>query len=581
LEVAREPTRASIRGIEALARAWDRLRVNWQIVFVLFLFAGTTFVVPTLTPVATTDDWGYSRSVEILVREGRLTVFPVVAATAVFQIFWGSFFAELFGMTLGVMRVATLTMVLFGAIALYALLRELGVDRHRSALGVAIYLFNPLMFALSYTFMTDPYLTSLSVIATYCYVRGLRPSGVSGRIIVAGSVVAACAFLTRQQGALIPLAVISHLVVTGRLRPNRAGLALLLRVSAIPFVSIVLYYIWLKSFNDVPAVQTGFFDEARTAGLPGTWRLIRHLSLIEMMYLGFFVTPVAISLIPSLRRLFRDLRAVGGTLLCIWAATFSVGLTRYWIDGRRMPYVPQFVGAGGLGPSDVVGSRPRIFDGQFFDGATVVCAICAVVFALVLCRSIRSVSSNRSTVGLVLAIALWQVAGILPPSYHYLSRGYSLDRYLLPLLPLGVSLLLWGARDLRLFKPIAWLIVAIFAVFSIAATRDYLVFMNTVWKTASEANAAGVANEHLDAGSAWDGYFLYTYGLDHGISRARTRGGPWWTYFYGKATDSNYVVAGKPRPGYAIVRVRPYSPWLQGEPDSIYLLRRYGLPSSP
>jgi hypothetical protein len=125
------------------------------LVVVLALFAATAFIVPALAPVATTDDWGYTRSVEILYHEGRLTVFPVVAATAVFQIGWGALFAVVFGMTLGVMRVATLAITGLGAVALYALLRELGVSRSRSALGTAAFLFNPLGFMMSYTFMTD------------------------------------------------------------------------------------------------------------------------------------------------------------------------------------------------------------------------------------------------------------------------------------------------------------------------------------------------------------------------------------------------------------------------------------------
>lgn len=137
------------------------LRRHWPILLVLALFGGTAFIVPTLAPVATTDDWGYSRSVEILLDEGRLTVFPVVAATAVFQIGWGAAFGLVFGMSLGVMRVSTLVMVALGAVALYALLRELGVSRGMSALGTAAYLFNPLTFVLAYSFMTDPFLTSL------------------------------------------------------------------------------------------------------------------------------------------------------------------------------------------------------------------------------------------------------------------------------------------------------------------------------------------------------------------------------------------------------------------------------------
>ena len=81
---------------------------HWPILLVLALYAASAFVVPTLADVATTDDWGYTRSVQILYDEGRLTIFPVVAATAVFQVAGGALFAVLLGgATLGVVRIST------------------------------------------------------------------------------------------------------------------------------------------------------------------------------------------------------------------------------------------------------------------------------------------------------------------------------------------------------------------------------------------------------------------------------------------------------------------------------------------
>ena len=65
-------------------------RANWALLAVYVAFALAAVVVPTLAPVATTDDWAYARSAQILLDEARLTIFPVVAATAVFQIVWGA-----------------------------------------------------------------------------------------------------------------------------------------------------------------------------------------------------------------------------------------------------------------------------------------------------------------------------------------------------------------------------------------------------------------------------------------------------------------------------------------------------------
>lgn len=556
-------------------RAWftTRIRCHWPLAAVLTAFAATAFVVPTLTPVATTDDWGYTRSVEILYHDGQLKIFPVVAATAVFQVVWGWLFAVVFGMTLGVMRVATLVMMGLGAVALYGLLRELGVGRGRSALGVATYLFNPLAFVLAYTFMTDPHFTSLLLIATYGYVRGLRADEVAPRAAVAGSVVAGFAFLTRQQGALIPLAVVVFLLVTGRLRPNRDGVVAFLRVVTVPLVATAGYYLWLRYDNRVPDVQQGFLDEAKASGLGGLWQLTRNLTFIELVYLGFFVLPIVAAAVPALRRIVTSMRPAGWLVFAAWEAILVAGLAIYGVQGRVMPYVGQFVGSGGLGPPDVLGSRPHLLDRQSLDDLTVVSGLGAILVALVLCRSLGvDVSRSRSQAGLVLAIALWQVVGVLPPSFHYLERGYSLDRYLLPLLPLGICLTLWAVRDLRIFQPVAWVLVAAFAAYSVAGTRDYLVYLDTVWTLAREANARGIADEHLDAGSAWDGYHLYTVGLDQHITSARTSNGPWWVYFYGKATDSQYVVTARLVPGSTVIDSLTADSWL-GNPTTLYLLR--------
>jgi hypothetical protein len=147
-------------------------------------------------------------------------------------------------------------------------------------------------------------------------------------------------------------------------------------------------------------------------------------------------------------------------------------------------------------------------------------------------------------------------------------------------LPFGLCLALWALRDVRLSLPLGWLVVAAFAVLAVGGTRDYLVYMDGVWDLARKANESGVANDRLDAGSGWDGYHLYEYSRDN-VPKARTRGGPWWVYFYARATDSTYVVSGRPLPGYVEVTHRAYSSWLEREPTLLYLLRRPEAPWPP
>lgn len=549
---------------------------------VLLAFAISAFVVPTLSNIATTDDWGYTRSVEILYYDSKLTVFSVVAATAIGQILWGGLFALIFGMTLGVMRLSTVVMVALGAISLYSILRQLGVNRNRSALGVAVYLFNPLSFMLAFTFMTDPHFASVMLISTALYVRGLRQDRPDWRIVVAASFFAGWAFLIRQQGALIPFAIGCYLLVSRQLWFNWRSVNRLAQIAALPVAMLIGYYISLRWINPDALIQDTFFQQATGTGWSGGWYLLRYLTYIEMAYAGAFVLPLVLATLPATRECMRQLvtgSLFGWTAFLLWISGLGVGGYVLTEQGRKMPYISQFAGLRGMGPADVPGARKMLTTIEWIpDALTIVSIASTAVLGLVLCRKIVSEETpERAVAGLLVMVGLWQWIGVLPPSYHYINRGGSLDRYLLPLFPIVIALMLWAVRDLRLIAPVAWLAVAALAVFSTAGARDYLVYIGAVWNMAHTANADGIPNTKIDAGSAWDGYHLYTNLQEKPGNPVMTPGTvPWWVRLYARSTDSTYLVSTNPaaHEGYVVVDQREYSSWLEDDPVFVYLLRR-------
>ncbi len=559
------------------------LRRNWLIATLLGAFLSIAFWVPVMTPVATTDDWGYSRSVEILLDEHRLTVFPVVAATAVFQILWGSLFAIFIDNTLGAVRVSTVVMVAIGGLALYDICRRLGVDPARAALGVAVYLFNPLTFILSYTFMTDPHFASVMLVAVMASVRAVAREGeISASWLIAGSIAAAAAILIRQQGILIPISILAVLVVSGQVNRSRASMHRVAAVLAVPVFITLAYAAWLRWFNGVPDVQSEFSAEIREAGLQGALRLGSALTYFEVMYVGAFLLPITAAALIGLPTVMQGIFGRWWLVAVVWAGIAYSGLVLYADTSRRMPYIPQFAGSGGLGPPDIRGSRPRIFEQPFFDWLTAISFASTLFVGLAVAYGLsRHPQFVRSGAGMVAGVLAGQIAGVLPPSFHYLDRGFSLDRYLLPLLPLVVALLLWAIRGVRMVPAVSWLLLASLAIFSAIATRDYLWYLDEAWKLADYAIEQGAAPDQIDAGAAWVGYHLYTDGVEKGITRARTRDGPWWTYFYGKATDSSYVVSRRPLNGYRLVTTRVYPATLSDEPVRFLLLRRISAPWPP
>ncbi len=570
----------------AFDRARRTARNHWLLATVLIVFFAAAIWVDVLTPVATTDDWGYSRSSEILLDSHHLEIFPVVAATAVFQVVWGALFAAFFDNNLGAVRLSTLVMVSLGGIALYDICLRLRVSRGRSALVVAAALFNPLAYVLSYTFMTDPHFAAVMTIAIALTLRGVEAGKpVSIRWLIAGSLASAAAVLIRQQGVLIPLGIALFFLLRGDLRVSWLGLRRLLAIGLIPAIAFFGYLAWLRLFNGVPDVQQEFASEIKDAGIQGSGKLIASLSFFELMYTGLFVLPItAASLlgIPTLVRGWRGNRVYGWAIAGVWILSALAGIYIFADTRRRMPYIPQFLGSGGLGPPDVRGGRPRLFEQPIFNILTAVCLISTILLALWVARALSSRSGElRDGAGLVIAVLAGQVVGVVLPSYHYIDRGYSLDRYLLPMLPLILALAAWALTDVTISIPTGWIVVVAFGLFAAVGTRDYLQYMDAVWKAADYAVEAGARPDQIDAGAAWDGYHLYTYGEDQGIERARTRDGPWWTYFYGKATDSTYVVSSRPLRGYVRVAVFPYASSLQDEPMRLYLLKRFWAPWPP
>src|SRR3954454_24485893 len=182
-------------SIGPISAAKQRIERDPLTATVLWTFLLSMVALPTLAPVAISDDWTYSRSVEYLINNWQFHILPVAAATQITQLFWGGAFAFLFGTSAGVLRVSTLAVVFLSAFAFRATLDLLDVPNRLAAAALALYLFNPIMFSMSYTFMSDPHFVAWLVIATWLYVK----AEVTGRteLLAPASGLAAIACLQR------------------------------------------------------------------------------------------------------------------------------------------------------------------------------------------------------------------------------------------------------------------------------------------------------------------------------------------------------------------------------------------------
>jgi hypothetical protein len=342
-------------------------------------------------------------------------------------------------------------------------------------------------------------------------------------------------------------------------------------------VTFLSYYLLFS--RGIPSQQGLFLDELRNSTPAETWLLFRRLTVMEMAYIGLFVLPIAIAALGSLWKISEFRLGRVWVVFAVWEAVLVAGVFWFWEQGRRMPYIPHFLGRAGPGSGDLRNARPALASDIVFDWVTIACAVSALIFGLVLIRKLdRRGASGSGGAGVLLSIGAFQLAGVLPQSFLFRNWIVSLDRYLLPILPFAIVLLLWALNDCSLLTAFGWAATAALAIFSIVGTRDILVFQSDVWATARKLNQAGVPNTKLDAGYAWDAYYLWEYGEEFHIER-QTPDGTWWTDVYAKPTDSTYVIAGGPLPGYTILSAQTYSSWLQRKPVALYVLRRENAPS--
>lgn len=549
----------------------------------LATYAASIALLPTMVPAVIWDDWAYAKSVETLLDDGVLRINDYAAATLLFQMLWGGLFASLLDNTLGALRLSTTILVGFSAVTFYWLLRELAVERRRAALGVALYLFNPLSFVLTFTFQTDAPFVAMLVIALALYVRGLREPAALW-FTLGGSVAASFASLIRHQGELIPAAVVLLLLGWSRFRISRALVVRVVAAAALPAMTAVGYVLWLQQ-QSVPVAQGAFMKFAVTAGLTGTSLVAARTLFVEIMYIGLFTLPLGIAaLVPLVRRRVRvpaaAWLAMAGTVALLlggWALAVAWGRA-------RMPFgIAPWWSETGLGPDQdlVTPGRDALVGPGWLQLLTAVCAITALAYVLYTTRALSSTNEPRLERGsarhgaqVVLVVLLFQLVGVMLPS---ISFGGPLDRYLLPLVPLSVALLLWALRDVRFQSLIAVAATTALVAFSLIATRDFLRFNGTVWELGNEAVTQGVALTELDAGAGWSGY--YTGHLSRAeprhvddVSPDDTR--PWYRQLWGTSIDPRYVVAKERIGGYRVVQQSRTGTWLESYPKVLYLLER-------
>jgi hypothetical protein len=189
------------------------------------------------------DDFAYIQTAINLNKTGVLRISDWASATMVFQPYWGSLFYTIFGHNITSFHISNIVLFYFGLIFFYLLLKRLKLNEFRSTIFSLVLLSSPWVFNFVFTFMSDTFYVSLAIISLYWYTRGLQDNNKFSLFL--GSLFSGFAFLTRQIGITIPIAI--FIVYLYQAAINKVFDFKKILWSLLPVAIIVmLYFSWLN-----------------------------------------------------------------------------------------------------------------------------------------------------------------------------------------------------------------------------------------------------------------------------------------------------------------------------------------------
>ena len=282
------------------------------------------------------DDWAYTRSAFRLASGEGLRIDEWAAPSLVGQALYGGLLARCFGPHFLVLRLSTLALSCGIALLLWFTLLRLGIPSSVVWAAVLSWIFNPIQFWLSFTFMTEvPFLFFVSL-GTFLFLRSTSTG--NRRVLVACAAAFGYAFLIRQT-AILFIAVVLILLAVGGNRTKLRDRIVRATVFALTAGSFVAAYPGLG--NPGRRRDACRPTEVRTSPPHHSGTIERQLvrnSLLSLIHAYPFVDMPPSKALPAGTGIRRE--AIGRWFSGAWGAIAAYGL--WWFDAHcaRFPYLP-------------------------------------------------------------------------------------------------------------------------------------------------------------------------------------------------------------------------------------------------
>ena len=558
-----------LRGRAGTLPAWALLGAVWL---------AAILVINPLGEFLVNDDWSFVRALEALLYEGRIipTGWGHGGPSLLTHLLWGGLFTSLFGFSLTVLRLSTLSAGVAASLVLVLLLKRSGARDRVWLLSGLILILNPLFLPLCFSYMTDITFTLWLVLALLLLGEAFERS--STAFLAAGLAASLAAILTRQIGLCLPLG----LALTALLRPQGRSLGRARVLVLILVLNILPWLAWelvLSRTGSTPLTHHKVI--LRLADLFTGQDLGRGLGLVAsrlffagLGYLAFFLSPIILPLLAGGLRT-RPLKAAAGVypLLCLALEVLLLsGLVSLPVFLHRNVIYNLGIGPLLFKDTYILGFNRTLALGPAGFYPLVMIALPCLAWLLLRAASFARRLIKGQPVSPVGAVAFLggaaYLAAITLTGLH--------DRYLIPLLPLA---LVWLGTDQSLWagplrRPGGWpragsvlggLVLAGLGFFSLAGSHDLI----ATRRAAAQAHDYVVRELKVDpcrfdGGFEYNGFHCYRPGF-----RPRPGLSWWWV------ESETYLLALGPLPGYSVVKSFAVGRCL-GPDGAVFVLRPPG-----
>jgi hypothetical protein len=529
------------------------------------------------------DDWAFGLPVKWLVETGRLRFTDEGAMTLVTQVFWGALFASIAGFSFTVLRVSTLVIATLGLAASYLVGREVGLPRLLAMVVTGLFVVNPIFITVSHTFLTDAHFWSLTMLAVFLLLRGVR----RGHAVSywAGWATILAATMVRQLGLAVPIGLVIALALKDGF--SRSWLVRVVLPTVALFAVVVAYP---KVVQATIGTSTTYARTQNSLGI--VFFDLMHLRLgalkpflysvgCGLMHLGWWMLPLLV-LLPSFPiGNDRPGKVVLPPLIAVGSAALVTALL--WATGGLMPVgsLGCILVDLGTGPRTMVGETPHA-PLLFWVAVTAVSAFGAALLVLALAsiarRSLAQLLSTRNHRSLWLPAFL-----IIVGTAYWVPFGYYgpwFDRYLLLEMSL-LGLLIAGettrsaGRGLRPSAPrlaAAAALALVYLGFGLVSAHDYLAWNRARWAAGrSLMKARDISPTDISGGYEFDKYFYWqnrlggTYGTAFGVPGVHSSGRE-------VGRPPRHVLAFSELPQFTLVRRLPVDRWMLLSPGHVDIL---------